>query len=230
MPREGGTPDWTAGPKIVHFDRVEWTTSPTPATAAAALQTGEQDWWEHADLRPAAAAAQATATSRSVHPRSDRAAQMMRPNHLQPPFDNPAIRRALLRAINQTDFMQRDRRRRPEDVRTCRSASSARARRWRAMSGWTPLTGQRDYDKVKRDADGGRLQRREGRADGADRLSRSLKAIGDVAADMMKRCGMNVDYQAVRLGHDAAAAQQADPVDQGGWSVFRHRLGRHSTR
>ena len=34
-PREGGTPDWTAGPKIVHFDRVEWTTIPDASTAAA---------------------------------------------------------------------------------------------------------------------------------------------------------------------------------------------------
>ena len=30
VPRDGGTPDWTRGPKIVHFDRVEWTTIPTP--------------------------------------------------------------------------------------------------------------------------------------------------------------------------------------------------------
>jgi peptide/nickel transport system substrate-binding protein len=52
-PREGGTPDWTAGPKIVHFDRVEWTTMPDAATAAA-VQSGGQDWWEYLthDLMP----------------------------------------------------------------------------------------------------------------------------------------------------------------------------------
>ena len=37
-PRDDGTPDWTAGPKIVHFDRVEWTTIPDAGTKAAALQ------------------------------------------------------------------------------------------------------------------------------------------------------------------------------------------------
>jgi peptide/nickel transport system substrate-binding protein len=53
-PRDSGTPDWTAGPKIAHFDRIEWTTIPDDATKAAALQGGEQDWWENptADLLP----------------------------------------------------------------------------------------------------------------------------------------------------------------------------------
>ena len=46
-PRQGGTPDWTAGPKIANFDRVEWHTIPDSATAAAALQRGEVDWWEN---------------------------------------------------------------------------------------------------------------------------------------------------------------------------------------
>ncbi len=28
QPRQDGKPDWTAGPKIVHYDRVVWTTMP----------------------------------------------------------------------------------------------------------------------------------------------------------------------------------------------------------
>jgi peptide/nickel transport system substrate-binding protein len=42
LPRDSGTPDWTAGPKVVHFDRVEWTTITDAGTKAAALQAGEQ--------------------------------------------------------------------------------------------------------------------------------------------------------------------------------------------
>ena len=49
VPRDSGTPDWTAGPKVANFDRIEWTTIPDPATAAAALQNGEQDWWDYAN-------------------------------------------------------------------------------------------------------------------------------------------------------------------------------------
>ena len=47
VPRPGGgAPGLTTGPKIVHVDRVEWITMPDPATATAALQAGEIDWWE----------------------------------------------------------------------------------------------------------------------------------------------------------------------------------------
>ena len=54
-PRESGEVSFTSGPKVVHFDRVEWHVQPDPATKAAALQAGEMDWWENptADLLPA---------------------------------------------------------------------------------------------------------------------------------------------------------------------------------
>ena len=38
--------NWLAGGKRVHFDRIEWHIVPDAATAAAALQNGEVDWWE----------------------------------------------------------------------------------------------------------------------------------------------------------------------------------------
>ncbi len=41
VPRASGTPSRTAGPKVAHFDRVEWQVIPDQATAVAALQTGE---------------------------------------------------------------------------------------------------------------------------------------------------------------------------------------------
>ena len=46
VPVGSGTPSLTAGPKSVHFDRIELHVIPDPATAAAALQTGEIDWVE----------------------------------------------------------------------------------------------------------------------------------------------------------------------------------------
>jgi ABC-type transport system substrate-binding protein len=53
-PRTSGTPSLMAGPKVVHFDRVEWTIMPDPSTAANALGKGEIDWWQapSADLLP----------------------------------------------------------------------------------------------------------------------------------------------------------------------------------
>ena len=42
MPRQE-KPEYFSGGKVVHFERVEWVVEPDPATAAAALQTGEVD-------------------------------------------------------------------------------------------------------------------------------------------------------------------------------------------
>lgn len=50
QPRPDGALGWTAGPKVVHFDRVEWHVIPDPSTAFGALQSGEMDWWEYASL------------------------------------------------------------------------------------------------------------------------------------------------------------------------------------
>ena len=53
-PREGGPASFTAGPRIAHFERVEWLTIADGATAAGALRSGEIDWWEQplVDLVP----------------------------------------------------------------------------------------------------------------------------------------------------------------------------------
>ena len=45
VPRSSGTPEWTSGPKIVNFDRVEWHVIPDASTcgrrdAGAARWTG----------------------------------------------------------------------------------------------------------------------------------------------------------------------------------------------
>src|SRR4051794_18159327 len=42
-------PDWSAGGKVAHFERVEWQAVPEQATAAAALQSGEIDWYEQVE-------------------------------------------------------------------------------------------------------------------------------------------------------------------------------------
>jgi len=46
VPRPEGAQSYTAGPKITHFDRVEWISLGDPTTGVAALQRGEIDWLE----------------------------------------------------------------------------------------------------------------------------------------------------------------------------------------
>ncbi len=103
MPRPE-PPDWATGGKVAHFPRIEWHIVPDAATATAALQAGEVDWWELPlpDLYPALAA------SRDVVLQPDNPdgrVSFMRMNHLQPPFDDVRVRRAVFAAVSQADYM-----------------------------------------------------------------------------------------------------------------------------
>ena len=103
VPRDGKA-SFNAGPKIVYFDRVIWNFVPDPGTASAALQQGEVDWWENPpiDLVP-----QLKSDKNLVVAVKDRTGEIgcLRFNHLHPPFDKPAVRRAVLTAIDQKDVI-----------------------------------------------------------------------------------------------------------------------------
>ncbi len=104
-PVASGEPSLTAGPKIVHFDRVEWQTIPDPATAAAALQKGEVDWY--ASPTPEQIDVLGRNPAIKILPRNFAGnGGILRFNHLHSPFDNQALRQALLPAIVQADFMR----------------------------------------------------------------------------------------------------------------------------
>ena len=216
-PLPSGTPDRTSGPKITHLDRVEWTTVPDPATASAALQRGETDWWDFASADLLPLLRRNPAIRVEVQDPAG-ALAIMRMNHRQPPFDNPAIRRAILGAVVQSDYLTSF----MGDDRTL----------WRDKAGmFTPgtplasdagmeaLTGPRDIEATKR------ALKAAGYAN--ERVALivptdfpNLKAMADVGADMMKRIGLNVDYVATDWGTLLTRRAKKDPVDQGGWSVF----------
>ncbi len=104
VPTPYGRPDMVAGPKLARFERVEWTIVPDPATAAAAMQAGEVDWWEvvEPDLNPMLARARNIVLDRIV---TSGSYASLRFNCLHPPFDDPTVRRAVLGVVNQSDFM-----------------------------------------------------------------------------------------------------------------------------
>ena len=104
VPRAGGVPSRTAGPKIAYFDRIEWPVIPDVSSAAAALQRGEVDWVFR--LKPTWSR-RCGATEPTVRVIDELGVmQVLRFNQLTPPFNNPAIRRALLGAVDQTELMQ----------------------------------------------------------------------------------------------------------------------------
>ena len=216
-PRENGAPDFMAGPKIVHFDRIEWITQPDPGTAAAALQAGEVDWVEQPlpDLLPL------LRRNRSLQVQSlDPLGYVgiIRLNHLHPPFNNPAIRRALLRAVDQADFM--------------RAVAGEDPTMWRADVGMfcpgTPpaSTAGLETITVPRDIEGARREIREAGYRGekvvllAATDIASSKAAAEVTADLFRRVGLNVDYQAMDWGTVVQRRAKKDAPEAGGWNAF----------
>src|SRR5438874_10982883 len=105
-PRDAKGPEgalgFTSGPKPVHFDRVEWLTLDS-FSAQAALGNGEIDWWESPARDLFAQVARDTNVAAVSHYMP--AMGILRFNQLYPPFDNPAMRRALLLAIDQNEAM-----------------------------------------------------------------------------------------------------------------------------
>jgi peptide/nickel transport system substrate-binding protein len=214
-PRAGGPVGFTSGPKIAHFDRVEWLTL-DPFSAMAALHAGEIDWWE---LPPGDLVAQ-LARDRDVTVISEYATAMgiLRFNHLHPPFNNVAVRRALLGAVDQAEAMTA-------------VAGTDRAF-WHDGIGLFPagtpfandagievLRGPRDYGAVRQAlARGG--YNGETIVVLAPTDVQPIRALSLVGTDQLRRAGMNVDLHEMELGAALRKRQNQATLDKGGWSAF----------
>src|SRR5690606_22319957 len=103
-PTPNGPTSLTAGPKLPKFERVEWHIITDASTAAGALQTGEIDWFE----QPPPEIQELLKRSRQLSIEAIDPLPLigvMRFNHLHEPFNNKQIRKAILPAISQADFM-----------------------------------------------------------------------------------------------------------------------------
>ncbi len=215
-PRENGESSFTAGPKIVHFDRVQWHVQPDYATKSAAMQAGEMDWWENppADLLPLLRKANVKIefTDSTGFP------FLLRPNHLYPPFDKPAVRRALMGAIDQREFMI--------------AMQGEDASLWTVPCGFFPLvsplasdaglsvlTGKRDHAAVKKALHDAGYAGEKVVLMGATDQPQNYP-LAEVAADMLKRVGVDVDYQATDWGMVVQRRALTKPPAEGGWNLF----------
>jgi peptide/nickel transport system substrate-binding protein len=216
-PRQDGTPSFTAGPRIAHFDRVEWRTIPDGATAAGALRSGEIDWWEQplVDLVPD------LLRQRDVRVELVETAGLIgqiRLNHTLPPFDNPAICHVLLSAVDQTEMMDAVAgsdpaiRRGPVGIFTAGGPMASDA-------GMAVLTGKRDLAAAKKAlAAAGYNGERVVLLAGTD-VPR-INAVCEVMADLCRKLGMNLDVVATDWGTVNQRILNSKPLDQGGWSMF----------
>jgi peptide/nickel transport system substrate-binding protein len=210
-------PDFTAGGKVAHFDRIQWDIISDPGTAAAALQRGEVDWIEQplVDLLPVLRRAPGVVVE-AVDPFGS--IGIIRFNDLQPPFDNVKLRRALLPAIDQSEFMAAVMGNEQDLARTGIGIWSPGTPLANDV-GMSALSGPRDPALAKK------LVAESGyKGDRVVLLSPSdfpaIQAIAQVTRDVFERVGLNVDYISADWGTVVARRGSKEPVEKGGWSAF----------
>jgi peptide/nickel transport system substrate-binding protein len=221
VPRDESA-ECTAGGKLVHIERVEWHILPDPSTIANALITGEVDWWMviSADLLPLLRKSRNLAFP-LLNPSG--AIATMRFNQLHPPFDNPAIRRAILHAVRQSDYMT--------------AILGEDRANWRDDVGYfcpdTPMANRAGIQNPGSPFDLG-AARKELDAAGyrGERVVLLMptdiprfKTLAEVTADLMQKLGMNIDSPSMDLATLSQRRVKQEPVDRGGWSVFCTTFG-----
>lgn len=203
-----------AGGKKTRFDRVEWYYIPDANSAVAALKKGEVDLIEQVPpdyINPL----RADANVKLVPSGSWQGWMVM--NQLHPPFNNPKVRQAVLKAVNQDRFMAAMGY--PKDMRLtqcatffiCGSANEtfAGAEPWR-----TP-----DVAKAKE------LLAQSGyKGEKVVLLVPSdvtyLNAEALMAAQTLRSIGMNVDMQTADWASIGARRAKKDAPEAGGWSMY----------
>lgn len=212
-------PSRGAGAKIVHFRRIEWNIIPDPATAAAALQRGEVDWWERppVDLQPLLARSRDIV--REVTDTSGRLA-IMRLNHLHPPFNNPKVRAAVRMAVMQADYMRASQGEDQSAWKLCRNL-------W--PQGTPYYTGEQEDLMPQSLAAASEALKASGYAGEKCVIINptdfpDIGPLGQVTADILKRIGMNVDLAETDWGTVVQRRSSREPVEKGGWSIF-HTTG-----
>ena len=212
-----GQADFMAGPKVAHFDRVEWQIITDAATAAAALQQGEIDWYEQPPPElQTLLARNAGVKIENIDNRPNVA--VLRLNFLHEPFDNRALRQALLPAVNQADFMTAIVGDNPAMFdATCGVFTPGTPNATKA--GLEPLLGPRSLDRARALMNAAGYTGQPMRLIGpTDILAPS--ALTQVAADLFRRLGFNMDLALSDWGTVIQRRASREPLDKGGWSAL----------
>jgi peptide/nickel transport system substrate-binding protein len=210
-------PDWLAGGRKASFERFEWHIIPDAATVAAALQTGEVDWWEfgQSDLLPTLA----RNPNLRVQPTDDFGLfTLLRFNTVVPPFNNPKLRRALLEAVDQSDFMLPISGNDAEGYRSCYAMIGCGLPHIHEIGA--------GLMKPPRDLARARAAVRDSGYNGEKVVILNptdipmYSPLGEVGADLMTKLGMNVDLQEMDWGTVVQRRSSTEPVERGGWGMF----------
>jgi len=210
-------PQWLSGGKVTHFDRVEWIVQPDPATAAAALRTGEVDWLEQplidlvGDMKrmPGVKVANYDALGLLA---------MVVVNHLHPPFDNPAILCAIISATVQADDVGAVVGEQTE-LGVVPAGFFVVGSPMASTVGFSALTSPRSIAAasaaLKAAGYGGEKVTLMAASD-----QPALMAIAQVTQALWGQLGLNVDFQVMDWGTLVARRAKQDEPSAGGWNAF----------
>lgn len=221
VPRPDGQTSFLSGPRRVFFDRAVWVYQPDAATAAAALAKGEFDWWENPSIDLVGL----------LRKNSDLVVQIknsmgsigcLRFNHLMPPFDNPAIRRLVVACVNQKEFMEAVAGAEPSLYRT-KVGLFTPGTPMASDAATETLTARTDFDQVKKDLAAAGYKGEKITFLGPSTVT-SLHAQSQVADDLLRRMGFNLDYQSLEWGTVVQRRASKEPPEKGGWHLFLTNL------
>jgi peptide/nickel transport system substrate-binding protein len=201
---------------------VVWNFIPDPATASAALQQREVDWWENPtiDLVP-----QLKRDKDLTIVVKDRTGEIgcLRFNQLFPPFDNAAIRRVVVEAMDQKEIMEAVAGAEPSLIKTD-VGIFVPGTPMASTVGVEITRGPKNYDKLKKDLIAAGYKGEKIVVLAATTIP-IIWAEAQVATDTLSKIGFNVDMQSLEWGTVVQRRASKNPVDQGGWNIFYTYLG-----
>jgi len=207
--------EWMVGGKVAHFERIEWRIIPDSATAAAALQSGEVDWYEQVQPDLVPLLKKNPAIQLGLHNPTGYNG-VLRFNHLHPPFNNVAVRRAVMMAVNPADYMASVTAGDESAYLDCHSVFPCGSK-YGLPVGKEAM--QANLDKARK-----MLAASGYKGEKAVVLSptdlTTVGPFGDVTYDLLKKIGMNAELVATDWGSVVQRRVSREPVEKGGWSVI----------
>ena len=209
-------PSGTAGGKRVYVDRIEWMLAARdPQTQVNALQKGEIDMIERVPFEQIGAL------------RADKSVDLVvkdpsgfqyvgRFNHLHPPFDKPAVRRAAIAAFNQEAFLKAQIGVK-ELYKTCPSMFVC-GTTYANLAG-TDIQQKSNLKKAQE------LLKSSG-YDGSTVVIikptdiNTINKLPDVGAQLLRQAGFKVEVQAMDWQTLVGRRARKEAPDKGGWNMF----------
>lgn len=204
-----------AGGKKPQTDRIEWLYYPTSDAAVQALVDGKVDYVESPSGKLVEKlAGNDNIVVSSTDPLGNVA--MVRFNMLQPPFDNVAVRRAVLKVMRQQDYM---------------SAALGDEKYWRVCYSVFPCgttySTETERERLQAtDLEDGKAALVAARYNGTPVVildpvdNPVISAMTRVTADKLRAIGMNVEVQSLSWAELTERRASKAPANAGGWNMF----------